>query len=39
MFVFFDIVQVKKLAAEFDVEDGPNDEGEMFERPAKPSDR
>ena len=31
--------QVKKIAAEFEVEDGPNDEGEMFERPAKPSDR
>lgn len=31
--------QVKRIAAEFDVEDGPNDEGEMFERPAKPSDR
>lgn len=31
--------QVKKIAAEFEVEEGPNDEGEMFERPAKPSDR
>ncbi|CAM9382347.1 unnamed protein product [Ectocarpus sp. 13 AM-2016] len=31
--------EVKKIAAEFEVEDGPNDEGEMFERPAKPSDR
>ena len=31
--------QVKKIAAEYEVEDGPNDEGEMFERPAKPSDR
>ncbi|CAN0200286.1 unnamed protein product, partial [Ectocarpus fasciculatus] len=34
-----DSSQVKKIAAEFEVEDGPNDEGEMFERPAKPSDR
>lgn len=30
--------QVKKIAAEVDVEDGPNDEGEMFERPGKLSD-
>lgn len=31
--------QVKALAAEYEVTDGPNDEGEMFQRPAKPSDR
>jgi ubiquinol-cytochrome c reductase cytochrome c1 subunit len=30
--------QIKALAADIDVEDGPNDEGEMFERPGKPSD-
>lgn len=30
--------QVKEIAAEFEVTDGPNDEGEMFERPALPSD-
>ena len=30
--------QIKTLAAEYTVEDGPNDEGEMFERPARPSD-
>ena len=30
---------VKAIAATVDVEDGPNDEGEMFERPGKPSDR
>jgi ubiquinol-cytochrome c reductase cytochrome c1 subunit len=30
--------QVKALAAEYDVEDGPNDEGEMFERSAILSD-
>ncbi len=31
--------QVKEIAAEFEVSDGPNDEGEMFDRPARPSDR
>jgi ubiquinol-cytochrome c reductase cytochrome c1 subunit len=31
--------QVKALAAQATVADGPNDEGEMFERPARPSDR
>ena len=31
--------QVKAIAAEFTVIDGPNDEGEMFERSAKPADR
>lgn len=31
--------KVKQLAKEYEVEDGPNDEGEMFERTAKPSDR
>ena len=31
--------EVKAIAAEFEVTDGPNDEGEMFDRPAKPSDR
>ncbi len=31
--------QVKKIAAEFEVTDGPNDEGEMFQRPGRPSDR
>ncbi len=30
--------EVKAIASEYDVLDGPNDEGEMFERPAKPSD-
>lgn len=29
---------VKALAASVEVQDGPNDEGEMFTRPAKPSD-
>jgi ubiquinol-cytochrome c reductase cytochrome c1 subunit len=31
--------QVKAFAAEFEVEDGPNEEGEMFFRPARPADR
>lgn len=31
--------QVKALAATFKVQDGPNDQGEMFERAARPSDR
>lgn len=31
--------QVKALAAQYEVTDGPNDDGEMFERPALPSDR
>lgn len=31
--------QVKNYAAEFEVTDGPNEDGEMFERPAKPTDR
>lgn len=31
--------QVKAIAAEYTVTDGPNDDGEMFDRPARPSDR
>jgi ubiquinol-cytochrome c reductase cytochrome c1 subunit len=31
--------EVKQIASEYLVNDGPNDEGEMFERPALPSDR
>jgi ubiquinol-cytochrome c reductase cytochrome c1 subunit len=33
--------QIKELAAKWpiQVKDGPNDKGEMFERPARPSDR
>jgi ubiquinol-cytochrome c reductase cytochrome c1 subunit len=31
--------EIKAYAATFTVTDGPNDEGEMFERPALPSDR
>ncbi len=31
--------EIKAIAAEYEVTDGPNDEGEMFQRPAKPADR
>ncbi|MEO1397388.1 MAG: cytochrome c1, partial [Pseudomonadota bacterium] len=31
--------QIKAYAAEFEVTDGPNEDGEMFERPARPTDR
>jgi ubiquinol-cytochrome c reductase cytochrome c1 subunit len=31
--------QIKEISSEFEVTDGPNNEGEMFQRPAKPSDR
>lgn len=31
--------EVKQIAAEYEVTDGPNDDGEMFERPALPQDR
>lgn len=30
--------QVKSLASEYDVQDGPNEEGQMFKRPGRPSD-
>ncbi len=36
--VCFSEEEVKKIAAEFDVTDGPNDSGEYFERPGKLSD-
>ncbi len=35
----FSEAQVKALAAEYKVKDGPNDAGEMFERPGRPSDK
>ncbi len=35
----FTEAQVKALAAEYKVQDGPNDDGNMFERPAQPSDK
>jgi len=31
--------QIKSISAEYTMIDGPNDEGEMFERPGRPSDR
>ena len=31
--------EIKAFAAEYDVEDGPDDEGEMFMRPGIPADR
>lgn len=30
--------EIKALAAEYKVADGPNDQGEMYERPGRPSD-
>lgn len=30
--------QVKAIAAEYTVKDGPNDDGEMFDRPGRPAD-
>ncbi len=35
----FSEAEVKALAAEYTVKDGPNDDGEMFERPGLPSDK
>ncbi|MGB0719947.1 MAG: cytochrome c1 [Bdellovibrionales bacterium] len=34
----YDEAQIKNIAANYTVIDGPDDEGEMFERPALPSD-
>lgn len=34
----YDDGQVKNIASSYNVQDGPNDEGEMFERAALPSD-
>ena len=34
----FSEAEVKALAATYQVKDGPNDEGDMFDRPGKPSD-
>jgi ubiquinol-cytochrome c reductase cytochrome c1 subunit len=34
----FPEAQVKALAATYKIKDGPNDAGEMFERPGRPSD-
>ena len=35
----FTEAQVRAIAAQYTVKDGPNDEGEMFDRPAGPADR
>ena len=35
----FSEAEIKAIAAEYTVMDGPNDQGEMFERPSRPSDR
>ena len=35
----FSVEQVKAIASSFEVTDGPNEDGEMFERPAKLSDK
>lgn len=35
----FTEAEIKTIAAEYMVQDGPNDDGEMFERAAKPADR
>ncbi len=35
----FNEEEIKALAAEIEVTDGPNDEGQMFQRPGRPSDR
>jgi len=34
----FTLEEVKAIAASYDVEDGPNSEGEMYERAGRPSD-
>ncbi|MFC3229609.1 cytochrome c1 [Marinibaculum pumilum] len=35
----FTEAEVKAIAAEYNVQDGPNDDGDMYDRPAQPSDR
>ena len=37
--VGFSADEIKAIAAEFEVTDGPNDDGDMFTRPARPADR
>ncbi len=34
----FSAAQITNLAAEFKIKDGPNEQGEMFERPGRPAD-
>ena len=35
----FSIEEVKAIAASFEIEDGPDSQGEMFTRPGRPSDK
>lgn len=35
----FNELEIKAIAAEYEVQDGPNDDGEMFDRPGLPADR
>jgi ubiquinol-cytochrome c reductase cytochrome b/c1 subunit len=35
----FSEAQIKAVAAEYKIKDGPNDQGEMFERDGRPADR
>ncbi len=35
----FPEAEIKALAAEYDITDGPNDDGDMFQRPGLPSDK
>lgn len=35
----YDEEQIKAIAAQYEVEDGPDDSGEMYLRPARPADR
>lgn len=35
----FSALEVKEIASGYSVKDGPNDNGEMFERPGNPSDK
>jgi ubiquinol-cytochrome c reductase cytochrome c1 subunit len=35
----FTLEEVKVIASNFEVEDGPNNDGEMFTRPGRPSDK
>lgn len=37
--VGFSEAEVKSFAAGYTIKDGPNDDGEMFERPGRPSDK
>lgn len=39
MVLGFNEDEVKEIASQYEVTDGPDDNGDMFERPARPSDR